>query len=282
MSFLVLIILVIIEKFSNGRYYLQKDSFWLRQLHKTEQHIPEGDSLTFATLKLTLLPVIIIGIAIFFLHSIFHGIFLIFIDVAIMLYALGRKDLLQRFGSFKDAWRRNDIEGLKIAAERDLQLTEIDTSDPEQLLQQSESKLLWYSYEGFFAVIFWYMLCGPLIPLFYRLTAMLEEHTNNQQLKEKASTFRYYLDWLPSRILIYSFCLIGHFTASFEVLVKDLFNKKASANELITKAGLAAIQAEGEVQYEEKISSLDILWSLVIRSAMLWYAIYALIIIFIF
>lgn len=282
MSFLVLIILIAVEKLSNGRHHIQKDSFWLHQLRNSENDIQQSGSSSVAIFKLAFLPVIIAAIVIFFLHNIFHGIFLFFIDLAIMLYALGRGDLLQRFGSFRDAWRRGDTEGLKIAAVRDLDLSETDTENPELLLEHAQNKLLWQSYEGFFAVIFWFMLLGPLVPLFYRLIAMVEELTIHATLQQKAATIRYYLDWLPSRILIYSFCLVGQFTACFEILVKELFNKKLSAREIINKAGVAAIQSRDLSIGEEQSSSLDILWSLLIRSAVLWYVIYAIFIIFIY
>ena len=276
MSFIVLLILIAIEKLSRGRHYLQKDSFYLQKLHSYDQQTTPN--ATSAFLKLTLLPTLIIAIMLFLLHNIFHGLLLFFIDIAIMLYALGRGDVLQRFGSFRDAWRRNDEDGLKIASIRDLSLSEKEIENPKELLFQAQNKLLWQSYEGFFAVIFWYMLLGPLIPLFYRLTSIIEETSNNHSLKKTASNVRYYLDWLPSRCLIYSFCVVGQFTQCFDVLIKDLFNKKMPAQELIHKAGIAAIDNYDE----QEISSLDILWSLLIRSAILWYALYAIIIIFIF
>lgn len=277
MSFIVLLILIAIEKLSHGRHYLQKDSLYLQKLHHYDQ-LTTSDNSTASFLKLTLLPTLLIAIAMFCLYSILHGLLLFFIDIAIMLYALGRGDVLQRFGSFRDAWRRNDKEGLKIATVRDLNLPENEVENPKELLYQAQNKLLWQSYEGFFAIIFWYMLLGPLVPLFYRLTAIIEEMSSNESLTKTASCVRYYLDWLPSRCLIYSFCIVGHFTQCFEVLIKDLFNKKTSAKELIHKAGIAAINSYDE----QEISSLDILWSLLIRSAMLWYSLYAIFIIFVF
>lgn len=277
MSFIVLLILIGIEKLSDGRRYLQKDTFYLQNIHYYDQlTTPSNTTPTF--LKLTLLPTLFIAVVMFLLHSILHGLFLLFVDIAIMLYALGRGDILQRFGSFRDAWRRNDKEGLKIAAVRDLKLTEEVIENPKELLYQAQNKLLWQSYEGFFAIIFWYMLLGPLIPLFYRLTAILEEVSHNHGLKKTATNVRYYLDWLPSRCLIYSFCIVGHFTRCFDVLIEDLFNKKIPAKELIHNAGIAAIDGDNDIT----ISSLDSLWSLLIRSAVLWFILYAIIVIVIF
>lgn len=276
MSFIVLLILIAIEKLSRGRHHVQQDSFYLQKVHHYDQQVIS--KATAAFLKLTLIPTLIVALALLLLHNILHGLLLFFIDIAIMLYALGRGDILQRFGSFRDAWRRNDEDGLKIAAIRDLDLSEEEIENPNELLFQAQNKLLWQSYEGFFAVIFWYMLLGPLVPLFYRLTAIIEETSDNLNLKRTASKIRYYLDWLPSRCLIYSFCIVGQFTKCFDVLIKDLFNKKMPAQELIYKAGIAAIDNYDE----QEISSLDILWSLLIRSAILWYSLYAIVIIFIF
>lgn len=281
MSFLVLLILIIIEKFSNGRQFVQKDTIWLKHLHHIES---KGDKYhsSLAILELAVMPVIIIGIVLYFIHGIFHGSLVFIVDILIMLYALGRVDFYHLLGSFRDAWRRNDIEGIKIAAKRDLGITNADIEDQEQLLKQAQQKLLWYGYEGFFAVIFWYMLLGPLPALFYRLIALVEELTVIPQLKSKACQIRFYLDWLPSRILIYSFCLVGHFTATHEAVINELLNKKASAKEFICKAGIAATQVQALQDDEQQLSSLDILWNLLIRTAVLWYAIYALVVIFVF
>ena len=45
-----------------------------------------------------------------------------------------------------------------------------------------QTRLLWKSYEGFFAVIFWYLLLGPMAALAYRLLALCFEHAQHLSL----------------------------------------------------------------------------------------------------
>ncbi|MBO6279610.1 MAG: hypothetical protein J6N20_19655, partial [Pseudomonas sp.] len=82
-------------------------------------------------------------------------------------------------------------------------------------------------------------------------------------------------DWLPVRLLAASFALVGNFAAVSRVMLHELLSWDISAAQLINKAGCAAAEIPAPQVGPEGVSSLDTLWALLLRAAVLWYACFA-------
>ena len=132
--------------------------------------------------------------------------------------------------------------------------------------------MLWQAYQSIFAVIFWYFLLGPVAALSYRLLALAAEHSKNPELAERAQQLRHAFDRLPVRLLAASFALVGNFGAVSKVMLHELLSWEVSAAQLIDKAGCAAAELPAPQAGREGVTSLDTLWALLLRAAMLWYA----------
>jgi AmpE protein len=124
-------------------------------------------------------------------------------------------------------------------------------------------------------VIFWYFLLGPVAALAYRLLALAEEHSQNPAVVERAAT--------ASRLRLVAgapaggqLCLVGNFVAVSRVMLHELLNWNISAAQLIDKVGLVAGEIPPPVVGPEGINTLDRLWELLLRAAVLWYAGFAL------
>ena len=157
-------------------------------------------------------------------------------------------------------------------AERDLGVA----ADGEaELLQRVQDYELWQAYQGFFAVIFWYALLGPLPALAYRLLALAAEHSAQPAVAERAAQLRHALDWLPVRVLAASFALVGNFAAVSRAVLHDLLAWDVAAAQLVASAGRAAGELPEPQAGEAGVDSLDELWQLLIRAAVLWYAAFA-------
>lgn len=61
MSFLVILLVLLIEKFSDWRHRLQHDGAWLTQLRRLEARPPQAASPWLALALLVLLPVLLLG-----------------------------------------------------------------------------------------------------------------------------------------------------------------------------------------------------------------------------
>lgn len=273
MSFLVLVLAVWIEKFSALRRRLQRDGGWLRELAKLESSPRMGKQPWLILVLLVLLPVALLGLLLLVLEPVAYGLLALPVHLLVVIYSLGRGDLLGELGPFRDAWRRGDLQAAEHVAERDLKVA---ADSGEQLLERVQGHLLWQAYQSFFAVIFWYFLLGPVAALAYRLLALASENSQNPQVAERAGQLRHAFDWLPVRLLAASFALVGNFVAVGRVMLHELLSWDISAEQLMEKVGLVAAEIPPPVVGADGINSLDRLWELLLRAAVLWYAGFAI------
>ncbi|WP_397451385.1 regulatory signaling modulator protein AmpE [Pseudomonas sp. NA-150] len=273
MSFLVLLFAVWIEKFSGLRHRVQRDGLWLRELAKLESgpHLQSRPWLVLALL--VLLPVLLLWLLLVVVQSVAYGWLGLPIHLLVLIYALGRGDLLTALGPFRDAWRRGDEQAASHVAERDLGVV---AENSEQLLEGVQGYLLWQAYQSFFAVIFWYFLLGPVAALSYRLLALAVNNSKNPAVLERAAQLRHAFDWVPVRLLVASFALVGNFVSVSRVMLHELLNWNISAAELVKRAGQIASETPAPVVGADGVASLDAIWELLLRSALVWYAGFAL------
>ena len=269
MSFVVLLLAILIEKFSALRQRLQRDGGWLRELHKLEASPKLANRPWWVLILLVVLPVAVLALLLVVLQPVAYGLIALPVHLIVVVYSLGRGDLLADLGPFRDAWRRGDLQAAAHVAQRDLGVC---ADSGEQLLENVQGHMLWQAYQSFFAVIFWYFLLGPVAALSYRLLALAAEHSKNPELAERAQQLRHAFDWLPVRLLAASFALVGNFGAVSKVMLHELLNWEVSAAQLIDKAGCAAAEIPAPQVGPEGVTSLDTLWAMLLRAAMLWYA----------
>ncbi|KII33180.1 regulatory signaling modulator protein AmpE [Pseudomonas fluorescens] len=273
MSFLVLLLALWIEKFSALRHRVQRDGGWIRELNKLETSARLAKQPWLVLTILVLFPVALLALLLLVLEPVAYGLLALPVHVLVVIYSLGRGDLLGGLGPFRDAWRREDLQAAAHVAKRDL---DICADSGEQLLERVQGHLLWQAYQSFFAVIFWYFVLGPVAALAYRLLALAQEHGQNPALVERAAQLRHAFDWLPVRLLAASLALVGNFVAVSRVMLHELLNWNISAAQLINRVGLAAGEIPPPVVGPDGINTLDCLWELLLRAAVLWYAGFAL------
>ena len=273
MNFIVLLLVLWVEKFSNWRRRVQQDGVWLRLLARLETRPKLAQRPWLMLLALLIPPLLMLVVMLWAVQSVAYGWLALPVHLLVLLYSLGRGDVKAALGAFRDAWRREDTETAFLAAERDLDVR-VDTS--EQLLPAVQERLGWQAHEAFFVVIFWYALVGPVAALGYRLLALTEVHATAQSLREVAAQFRHAMDWLPARALAASMGLVGNFVAVNRVLLPELLHWQQPVERLLGAALRAAGDCQGAPRGEAGAVSLDELWQLLVRAAVFWYATFAL------
>lgn len=267
MSFLVLMLTILIEKLSHWRTALQKDQWWYQQLKRSAKLLP--NQRTLALLLALSLPIIGLAVVLIILKSVLYGLLLIPVHLVVVLYSLTRGDVRGSLGPFRDAWRRQDTHAANLAAQRDLL---IQSEEPASLLEAVQGHLLWRGFQGFFAVIFYYLIGGPLAALTYRLLVLTAEQAQLPPMAGIATRTLHILDWLPVRLLSISFALIGNFVLVSRTLMHNLLCLTEPADNVLNQTGRAAIEVENDMSGEKGTASLDQIWLLLVRSAVLWYA----------
>jgi AmpE protein len=272
MNFLVLLLVLWVEKFSAWRNRIQHDGPWLRLLMALERKVQWANRPWLALGLLVLLPLLVLGLILLLLEPVAYGWLALPVHLLVVIYSLGRGDLQTALGPFRDSWRRGDAEAAYLVARRDLAL---EADDEAALLQSVQGHLVWQAYQSFFAVIFWYALLGPLAALGYRLVALTSEHATGSTLRETAVQVRHGFDWLPVRVLAASFALVGNFAGVSRTLLHELLSWDISAAQLVIITARAAGETPEPVIGEVGVSSLDGLWQLLVRAGVLWYAVFA-------
>ncbi len=273
MSFLVLLLVLAVEKLSSWRAQLQRDSLWLGWLD-TVGGVPSLVAKPWLGLLVAVLPpLLLLALLLTLLEPVAYGLLALPVHLLVVVWSLGRGDILRAIGPFRDAWRREDAQGAYHVAERDLG---VQADNDDELLAQVQGTLVWQAYQAFFAVIFWYALLGPVAALTYRLLAIAAEQGRQAELRERAVQLRHAFDWLPARALVLSFALVGNFVAVSRSLLHDLLAWDVPAARLLAQAGYVAEDFNEGGLGARGVASLDALWQLLVRSAVLWYAVFAI------
>jgi len=277
MIFLVVFLALVIDKLTDWRQTVQDDGPWLRLLEHVEGGAESRRGPWLSLAILVLLPVLVLGLLLMALEPLAYGWLSLPLHLLVLLYSLGRGQGKRELGPFRDAWRRGDDEAAALVAERDLGLS---ATDAPGLLRAVEAQLLWRSHQGFFAVIFWYVLLGPVAALAYRLLALTIEHAKAEAIRERAGQFRHAFDWLPVRVLLASFGLVGNFVAANRAMLADLLHWGIPARQLLAEVGPVAADLDEPYAGQAGIGRLDSLAALLVRARILWYAAIALWILF--
>ncbi|MCQ4965334.1 hypothetical protein NE652_10330, partial [Bifidobacterium pseudocatenulatum] len=83
-----------------------------------------------------LVPVAVLGLLLWVLEPVAYGLLALPVHLLVVIYSLGRGDLLGGLGPFRDAWRREDLQAAAHVAKRDL---DICADSGEQLLHSVQA-----------------------------------------------------------------------------------------------------------------------------------------------
>ncbi|MFC3606825.1 regulatory signaling modulator protein AmpE [Stutzerimonas tarimensis] len=270
MKFLVLLLVLLAEKLFPGlRRGIQRDGWWLDLRRRHEQ--PGRPWLALAWL--VLLPLFIVWLALKVLEPVLHGWMAVLLHLWILLYSLGRGSVWAELDGFRQAWQRGDGEAAGLVAAGSLGIVAEGEGD---LFERVQARLLWLGYQGFFAVVFWYLLLGPLVALAYRLLALAEQHGQTPDLRERAGQLRHVLDWLPVRALAASLALVGNYVNVLQALRPALLSWAVPAEALLGDIARRSGENLEANRGDAGLARLEGLLSLLRRAAALWYVLVAL------
>ncbi|KTD22821.1 inner membrane protein AmpE [Legionella lansingensis] len=88
-----------------------------------------------------------------------------------------------------------------------------------------------------FAVIFWYIVAGPIGILVYRLISLCSEQSLTAKL---AQTITDVLDWIPARLTLLLYLLVGNFQRGIGFFMGMFFASPEKNDDLLSQGGLLA------------------------------------------
>lgn len=262
MSFLVLLLIVLILRFTPWRYGFPVDllNWWAGRAAGASPMRP-----VWQTLALISLPLLAAAFLLWLVRGELYGLLTLVAHVGLMLLAVGRSDPLGSMaGPFEEAWQRGDQEAAYHVARRDLA---VDSEGPGELLQAVDECLALATFRDYVTPIFWYLLLGPLAPLGYRL---LRDFSRREGKSAQPATQRmtHALEWLPARLFALSLALVGDFERTLGVLRSWLARWEASADLVVASCMVAALGNEQRVAGVSAV--LQPVRTLLIRGLLVW------------
>ncbi len=110
MSFLVLLLVLLVEKFSNWRARVQRDGWWLGWLD-TVGGVKSLVAQPWLGLLVAILPpLLLLALLLTILEPVAYGLLALPVQLLVVVWSLGRGDVLRAIGPFRDAWRREDAQ----------------------------------------------------------------------------------------------------------------------------------------------------------------------------
>lgn len=235
MTFIITLIAWILERFFHWHHLKRWEWFthyekWLSVHIKTWQ--------PYLRLLINVLPpLMVVGFINVLLSSFLYGIFKFIFGVFVLLYCLGPENL------WVEVYQKieQNHKGEKKAVDH-----------VEYFHEKFVRSIFIKANDRIFAVMFWFVLLGPIGAVLYRLIDIFSVR-EEYGLMPIAVQSKQVLDWIPIRIFTFFFALGGHFTDVIGIWKKH-FTQGLEMNEfLLTECGMAALDRESPNQ---DISSL--------------------------
>ncbi len=197
------------------------------------------------------------------LQEMFGEAAVLLLGAAALFFSLGRQDWAALLNRFKARAVAGDLEGAVLTLEA-AGSDPIKADDPDSAVDASLRILLFEGFQRWFPPVLYFLLLGPVAAVGYRLIVM---GSNDRQVP--LGSLRHFLDWLPSRVLLLTFGIVGNFEAIRPVLAERSFDADIATDELLLEALEVAMPAQtGEVgdraeQLRQGLQSALVVWVLV-------------------
>ncbi|MDX1499705.1 MAG: regulatory signaling modulator protein AmpE [Woeseiaceae bacterium] len=180
--------------------------------------------------------------------------------IVVLFFSFGPKDIGEDVDEYCKALEDGDQERIEQTA-RALIEGEVP-ADPLARIHAVEAAVCVQANNRLFAVIFWFIVVGPLGAWIYRLTDLVrrravfnaaraeEEDPNAGRMLEAALTLHGWLAWIPARLTAIGYATAGHFDAAlgaWRAPTEESDESLAAHNEhLLARVGTSALALEDD------------------------------------
>lgn len=293
MKLLALLIGLVIER-------LATQLFHLRRLRWLDRIIDAGfrHSERFATwppvipvIALTLLLVLPIFAAVFSLRNALFGFPYLVLAIVVLFFSLGPNDIGEEVDEYCRAIEDDDEEAIRSRAK-----ALIEKEPPEDALERVrlvEASVCVQANNRLFAVIFWFVLLGPLGAWTYRVTDLIRRRAVfnaareagtglSQDTLEATQSLHGWLAFVPARLTAIGYAMAGSFDGALSAWrrpeeVQEL-QVNAQNESLLARVGSGALalqDSDNESEAERGIRGATAANGLVFRLFVIWAAVIA-------
>ena len=178
--------------------------------------------------------------------------------VVVLFFSLGPNDIGEDVNEYCNALEDGDDE--RIGQTAKAQVEDAVPDEPLDRIRCVEEAVCIQANNRLFAVIFWFVLLGPLGPLgawAYRVTDLVRrravfqasreesDSATIEPLRDAAVSLHGWLAWIPARLTAIGYAVAGHFDAAFAAWRSDGESHAGTTSEnserLLARVGVAAL-----------------------------------------
>jgi len=244
MTFIVTLIALLIERFFDWSH-LRKWN-WYTNYQQAVMKRFAGTS-SFVVLAITIVPLlIIVAILQSILKTPLFGLIELLFQLFLFLYCLGPQNLWADSYSCINAL----VHGEPQAAAEKLKMSfgVTDSSSRQGLHGQLLNNIFIAANRRVFAIVFWFMVLGPIGAVLYRVITLSSAEFPKQEavpeLVQSARSVESILDWIPVRLFACVFALGGHFVKVISCWRKKPVMGLEINEQLLTDCGAAALGSD--------------------------------------
>jgi len=271
MALICILFGIIFERFSDTLENLRNFDWYDRYSQWLLDALPlNSNEQPKTTLLLMLLPLLLAtGILQFWFAGSLLGLVELLFGIVVFAYCLGPQDINRQVDRYLAARENGDEAGARHEASQIMQQKAPD--DPDQQTLGVMRAVLHETNDRVFAVIFWFVLLGPLGALLYRLTSHTMRTTQQPMLAVAATQLQAILAWAPAHLVAISYALTGDYEgAKQEYSSKARHDDLREANYLsLITAGQGALKVCGPGEETACVRSAR---ALVLRTLVVWLA----------
>jgi AmpE protein len=278
MNFLTVLLAIILLEAYSELGFVQLDS-WLRQWHAAlgRLGLSTGSSVIGLALFLAL-PLLALVLLLSSLAEQGLGLFVFLLELAALLYALGRGNLDTQIALLSSDLQRDDLQAaFHDAALFNTAYREGSAESAEDLKNEIFAALPYRIFERSFVVIFWFFLLGAPAALAYRLLA-LHGDLGLDSDDRRAVKWLWLMEWLPVRLLGITLGLVGNFSQAAGSTRQLVFSRSIGTGEFLRQAVKGALQEEGASLRLSSQAIQDVV-SLLGRAMTAWLVVIAILVI---
>lgn len=286
MSFLTVLIGLLLNHYWLRDRRLPIDNWfveWQNWLFVHACRLPERMRDWYGTLPLIaiLVPLLPLALVLWLADGLLFGLLTLGIHVIVLLYCFTRVNQQALMEQYLEFWRVGDYEAAYL---------HVNQYAPEAFSRSLEDYAVMHrqfvayiqetAFRHLFAVLFWYVLLGPIGALAYWLVLALIRNARllaDPDACRLAGNALVLLEWLPARLLAMSYALAGDFVAAFRSLREHGRGSMAETDNLVllTDCAAAAVgnanDASGDTDASVRaVSGLEALRDLLLRSQVVW------------
>ncbi len=203
------------------------------------------------------------------------GLFELAFNVVIIFFCLGPKELDSQVDNYIDSLETGDEQSRQqIAAEI---ISETPAQELSTQVLQVCKAIYMQANMRLFAVLFWFVVLGPVAAVTYRL---LEQLLNSSYLQHSLNSVKQvsrsvlaWLDWIPTRITLFVYMISGNFEEGLKqyhqgsVVAVEIYDQNM---ELLQNVGFQSIANHEVSNTGEAIDLIRKSRGLILRSMVVW------------